>query len=1591
MSDIDHGMQIGEEWLKTWICLSFLFAWVRAARPRFDVSTDMGMVLVPADAEVDTVIFRLRATDQDTDFPLIFEIIGTTTSPIVRVENLPCTLYNKVCQANVILTRRLVAGRLHDFVVRVRDSKGDVNSMQATISVTNSTTPRDKIFPHVPSLIMVPEDTKPEKELDYLLVESNPWSGKPVYIELWQPKELFKIRQRQMGSQTKGIITLIGELDFETQSMYTLTMYATDPYTQPGKDTRNIAGLHVVVIVQDVQDVPPVFTLAPPLTKINNSIKSGDLILRVHAEDGDKGVPREVTYGLISEGNPFTPFFNVSETTGEIILVKPLEELTKITHVGAPIVLKIVAEEIRSTRDEPPAQATVVELGLLLGEPVNSPPYFENDNYIARLNENAEPGTMINFSDDYSTRVKDEDIGKAGVFALKLENNNGTFEISPTVAERNANFFIMVRDNTFIDYEKSTTLRFKIVAQEVGPATNLSTSVPVTIFLSDVNDNNPSFDSPVYNVTLSENTNAGTRVVQVHATDKDTGDLGKIQYTKIIGDGSEAFVMNPENGVVTVSMGTVLDRELTPRLELIVEARDEDGRGLRGTATLIVNILDVNDNPPLFEKGIYEFLLNSELTNFTAPAFIKALDTDTESPNNIVQYEIVHGNYENKFQLNEITGELMVCEGINKSRKEDLDLQNQNRSRRAEDNNPLFILTARAYDLGVPHLSTTTQIRIIQPMSAFARIVMFVMPGENPDPRKTAETLATITGSRVIIQEIKPYISQINPSSSSDIGKRSVVVARVEQNGPGTLVDVDKIRASLTANGFGIISGMDNVGADNIASQATNDNTSISYTGRNNTKNNSIIDSTTEDVTVYKAENKLLTWLLVICGLLLLAAIITLIICCICPNCPFYMEPRKRRIHSSETLLVHSDGRPKRHLHRKPMKVADGYYAERKEAWSADPERHYWQFNRRNTKNLGIASLPGDIAPGYRNPEIERLRRAASLRLRDDVSANQIAPFTEQVLLRTRATTLAPPSERIYVEDVETVNRDYEQEELESFRKHELERDSMGVPSNEAIQPGHERLREQHFYRDGNAEVLRLITRGDIEDHKNFADVALKTDIQRLIVGHNYKSKDFNDNGSDEYRSRGVLKASMRDEELATGEMTKGPDKAAYVMHDVELVRQNALLTRLLLEKEAKGLNVPIIDSSSFLETQSLPGHVAIATQTDRTTATQTEFFGRSRSDNEELEEDQRIRRKSKQKERVETKEDFKKLKTIWVRTPIPEEIRTQSGNKISTPTRTKIEVTESCKVSISPDALKEISSSLKSSESGGNEEDDDEVLGKGTKVKPDLMQKVHKLTSKAVCLSKKKVKETKADNDSTTASPEVKEKNTLLKSKIRKKMEKTPKSKKLEKNMEFEKNNFMEPSFRILEKEISSFQKKIREFGDKKLKIIKRDSDKTDKECKSDDGPAYDLSKKCEITVKQIKKNFSKQKQTNAPKKQKSQSLEKKSIRNQRLTTNLLNRQSGIVEMKKKVPSLESKTIEELRKRMMKRDEKLDINKTSTSDDSKATSPSKTETSTVVDFDKLVEEVNDAAEKEISLLTQVTQKIINGKKTDDTKLSSSI
>lgn len=51
-----------------------------------------------------------------------------------------------------------------------------------------------------------------------------------------------------------------------------------DAYAEPGQDSRNIAGLEVVIVVEDVQDEPPVFTLAPPVTRLPAGLLPGDKV-----------------------------------------------------------------------------------------------------------------------------------------------------------------------------------------------------------------------------------------------------------------------------------------------------------------------------------------------------------------------------------------------------------------------------------------------------------------------------------------------------------------------------------------------------------------------------------------------------------------------------------------------------------------------------------------------------------------------------------------------------------------------------------------------------------------------------------------------------------------------------------------------------------------------------------------------------------------------------------------------------------------------------------------------------------------------------------------------------------------------------------------------------------------------------------------------------------------------------------------------------------------------------------------------------------------------------------------------------------------
>lgn len=59
--------------------------------------------------------------------------------------------------------------------------------------------------------------------------------------------------------------------------------------------------------------------------------------------------------------------------------------------------------------------------------------------------------------------------------------------------------------------------------------------------------------------------------------------------------------------------------------QFFIEARDMKGVGNRATIPFTLNIIDVNDETPKFEKNPLDFILGQDGTNFSQRAFIKVI------------------------------------------------------------------------------------------------------------------------------------------------------------------------------------------------------------------------------------------------------------------------------------------------------------------------------------------------------------------------------------------------------------------------------------------------------------------------------------------------------------------------------------------------------------------------------------------------------------------------------------------------------------------------------------------------------------------------------------------------------------------------------------------------------------------------------------------------------------------------------------------------------------------------------------------------------------------------------------------------------
>jgi len=127
----------------------------------------------------------------------------------------------------------------------------------------------------------------------------------------------------------------------------------------------------------------------------------------------------------------------------------------------------------------------------------------------------------------------------------------------------------------------------------------LATYAELVIELEDENDNSPKFSQKQFVATVLEGNSKGTFVAQVQAFDSDAGSNARLRYHIVDGNHDNAFVIEPAfSGIVKTNI--VLDREIRDIYKLKIIATDEGVPQMTGTATIRVQIVDVNDNQPTF-------------------------------------------------------------------------------------------------------------------------------------------------------------------------------------------------------------------------------------------------------------------------------------------------------------------------------------------------------------------------------------------------------------------------------------------------------------------------------------------------------------------------------------------------------------------------------------------------------------------------------------------------------------------------------------------------------------------------------------------------------------------------------------------------------------------------------------------------------------------------------------------------------------------------------------------------------------------------------------------------------------------------------
>ncbi|NXE07964.1 PCD12 protein, partial [Lophotis ruficrista] len=462
-------------------------------------------------------------------------------------------------------------------------------------------------------------------------------------------------------------LVVVKEVDRELHSSFDLVLTATDHGEPPKSGTALIK-----VMVLDSNDNSPVFAESSLTVEVREDALPGTLLVTVTATDPDQGPNGEIEYSLSKHApREVLSAFGIDARTGSVILKHALDYEETHTYeldvqardLGAnpiPAHCKILVKVLDVNDNAPDVHVTWAARAPVLSEAL------PKDSFVALVT------------------ASDPDSGSNGQVHCSLSQGYEHFRLKRT----NSHSYVLMTNAT-LDRELRAEYNLTLVVRDHGDL-SLAVLKHLTICISDVNDNAPSFEKATYEAAVAENSEAPAFLLTVHATDPDLGFNGKITYSIPDASASGLVSIDPTTGDVFALQA--FDYEQVRSLEFLVMAEDGGHPKLASNVSIRLAVLDQNDNAPVItapalvggaatlsvlvdvETGCFWVAPRNGSTRGTAAVTNATLASCTGAPllftfaardvdsgtNGALRYDLVGGDDAGLFILDPLLGQLFL-------------------------------------------------------------------------------------------------------------------------------------------------------------------------------------------------------------------------------------------------------------------------------------------------------------------------------------------------------------------------------------------------------------------------------------------------------------------------------------------------------------------------------------------------------------------------------------------------------------------------------------------------------------------------------------------------------------------------------------------------------------------------------------------------------------------------------------------------------------------------------------------------------------------------------------------------------------------